>query len=249
MPNNTTHSWETPPESVNLLDQEVHIWGVSLLQSEKHLRDLRSTLSSEEHVRADRFKFPQHQRRFIVSQGYLRRILGRYLQQPPHSIVFERTGRGKPFLKNPHTHDVRFNVSHSHELAVYAVIRGHEIGVDVEYVRPMPDAEQIATRFFSATEQQALLALPAEQRVSSFFRCWTRKEAFIKAIGEGLYYPLDQFSVSLPPDEPARLLNVQSDPQEADNWTLREFIPAPDYIATLAVRIPSTPIRYWWIVT
>ncbi len=242
-----TNSWETPPEHLDVAPDEVHVWAVSLLPAEDLLKDFNNSLSSDEHARAERFKFPHLRRRFIASQGYLRHILGCYLQQPPHALEFQRTERGKPFLTIPQAHNVRFNVSHSHEMAVYGIMQTHELGIDVEYLRPMPDAEQIATRFFSAPEQASLLALPAEQRVPAFFRCWTRKEAFIKAIGEGLYYPLDQFSVSLTPNEPARLLTVADKPEEAACWTILKFVPAPGYIAALAVRSPVAHIRYWWI--
>lgn len=241
--------WKTPPAHLHLRPGEVHIWSASLSPSEAILTRLNETLAPDEQTRADRFLFPQHRRRFIASQGYLRQILGRYLHQPPAALVFARTDRGKPFLTRnadiPVGENLRFNVSHSHELAVYAIILEHEIGIDVEHLRPMPDAEHIAARFFSTTEQAALLALPAEDRNLAFFRCWTRKEAFIKAIGAGLYHPLNQFSVSLAPDEPARLLAVHDNPHEAGAWSLTEFIPAPDYIAALAVRAPLTTIAYW----
>lgn len=239
--------WETPPDNVQLAPQEVQIWGVSLVLSDDHLTSFRTILSSEELARANRFKFERHRRRFIVSQGSLRQILGQYLDCPPHNLQFGRTERGKPFLINPEANGLMFNVSHSHELAVYAVMKDHEIGVDVEHLRPMPDAEQIATRFFSTSEQTALLALPPEQRIRAFFACWTRKEAFIKAIGEGLYYPLDQFSVSLAPNELVCLRHVNTHPHEADFWTLHAFNPAPEYVAALAVRSPVTHIKYWWL--
>lgn len=240
-------AWETPPENVSLNLEEVHIWGVSLEQSDECLTAFRATLSEDEHARAARFKFERHQRRFIASQGYLRYILGQYLQQPPNLLEFGRTERGKPFLNALNAKKLKFNVSHSHELAVYAIMQKHEIGIDVEYLRPMPDAEQIATRFFSPHEQNALLALPPEQRVRAFFACWTRKEAFIKAIGEGLYHPLDQFSVSIALDEPARLIQIATNPLGTRSWTLHAFTPAPGYVAALAVRNPVTDIKYWWL--
>jgi 4'-phosphopantetheinyl transferase len=231
---------------MRIMPQDVHIWGVSLVQSDESIASFRAILSPEELARADRFKFERHRRRFIVSQGYLRRILGYYLNHPPSRLKFGRTERGKPFLINPEANGLIFNVSHSHELAVYAVMQDHEIGVDVEHLRPMPDAEQIATRFFSASEQTTLLALPPEQRERAFFACWTRKEAFIKAIGEGLYYPLDQFSVSLAPEEPVCLRHVDTHPQEAASWTLHAFSPASDYVAAFAVKSPVVHIKYWW---
>jgi 4'-phosphopantetheinyl transferase len=239
--------WRTPPDPIEITpDDGIHVWAASLLIPDETVAAYRALLAPDELARADRFKFPRHRRRFIASQAYVRQILGRYLRQPPATVTFARTERGKPFL--PHASavsDLRFNVSHSHEMAVYAVILNHEIGIDIERLRPMPDAAQIAARFFSASEQAALLDLPPEERNLGFFRCWTRKEAFIKAIGQGLYHPLDHFSVSLAPDAPAGVLAVYAQPTEAERWSLREFQPASDYVGALAVRAPITQISYW----
>jgi 4'-phosphopantetheinyl transferase len=138
-------------------------------------------------------------------------------------------------------------VPHSHEIALYAIVATRDIGVDIEHLRPMPDAEAIATRFFSKDEQAVISALSGEERDRAFFACWTRKEAFIKALGEGLYYPLDHFSVSILSDKPVRLLRVKDNPPEADAWHLHAFIPASEYIAALAIRQPITSIRYFWL--
>ena len=117
-----TSSWETPPEQLDITHGEVHVWGVSLLPTENLLKNFENSLSSDERTRAERFKFSHLRRRFIASQGHLRHILGRYLHQPPHSLEFQRTERGKPFLDIPQARNFRFNVSHSHELAVYGIM-------------------------------------------------------------------------------------------------------------------------------
>jgi 4'-phosphopantetheinyl transferase len=131
-----------------------------------------------------------------------------------------------------------FNLAHSHELAVYAFARHHAVGIDVEYVRELADARQLAARFFSARENAAWLALPAGQRAVGFYNCWTRKEAYIKAIGEGLSCPLDQFDVSLAPGEPARLLSIAGDEGAANQWSLWTLSPAPGYVGALAAALP-----------
>jgi 4'-phosphopantetheinyl transferase len=130
---------------------------------------------------------------------------------------------------------LRFNLSHSQDLALYAVTSNREVGVDLEYIQRDFDTRQIAERFFSTREIAALHALPANLQTESFFRCWTRKEAYVKARGEGLSLPLEQFDVSLSPDDPAALLNVAGNPAEVSRWSLRELTPAPGYMAAIAV--------------
>jgi 4'-phosphopantetheinyl transferase len=131
--------------------------------------------------------------------------------------------------------DLRFNLSHSDELAVYGFAAGRELGVDVEEVRGLQDATDVAARFFSRRENEAYLALEARDRPQGFFNCWTRKEAFIKALGDGLYHPLDRFDVSLAPGEPAKVLRVEDTPGEC-GWTLHSFSPRPGFIGAVAFR-------------
>jgi 4'-phosphopantetheinyl transferase len=153
---------------------------------------------------------------------------------------------GKPYLAakfNPG--DLRFNLAHSNELAVYAFALGREIGIDVEHVHALPDAEQIAARFFSAQENVVLRMLPEGQRLEAFFNCWTRKEAYIKAIGEGLSHPLDQFQVSLSPEEPTRLLNVEGSPEEVTRWSIAPWVPAAGYVAALVVEGSGCHLECW----
>jgi len=245
-------SWGEPPADITLPKDEVHVWCVFLAQPATRVQSLASTLSKNERIRAERFHFERDRRRFRVSQGYLRTILGRYLKIAPQQIEFRHGHRGKPALKetestNPEKRRLQFNISHSHELVIYAITRNREVGVDIEHVRPMPDAEQIVERFFSVQERTAFRLIPPSQKIEAFFSCWTRKEAFLKASGEGLYRPLEQFSVSLSPGEPARLLQIENDPQETARWSLRELIPAPGYVAALAVEGHSWELRCWRI--
>ena len=129
--------------------------------------------------------------------------------------------------------DLRFNVSHSDDVAVYAFSTGREIGIDIESIRVIRDAEDIAARFFSRRENEAYLALDPRDRPLGFFNCWTRKEAFVKALGDGLYHPLDRFDVSLAPGEPAKILRVENTPGEDCGWTLHSFVPGPGLIGAV----------------
>lgn len=241
--------WDEPPDEVTLPKDEVHVWCVSLDQPAARIQALFHTLSPKEQTRAERFHFERDRRRFIASQGHLRMLLARYLYIVPEYIEFHHGTRGKPVLKETGTArtTLKFNLSHSHELALYAITRNREVGIDIEHIRPVSDAAQIVKRFFSPQEQRIFCSLPPEQHIKAFFNCWTRKEALIKAKGEGLYHPLDQFSVSFAPGEPARLLHVENDPQETARWSLQELTPAPGYVAALAVEGHSWRLRCWRI--
>jgi 4'-phosphopantetheinyl transferase len=242
--------WDTPPIDITLSQNEVHVWCVSLDQPASHVHSLTHVLSENEQKRAERFHFDRHRRRYIVSQGSLRTILGRYLDLAPEQIVFSRGVRGKPALKATQHATVeegrlQFNTSHSHELALYAIARGREVGIDIEHIRPMSDAEQIVKRFFSDQERTVFQSLAPDQKLPAFFTCWTRKEAFTKARGEGLYRPLDQFVVSFSPGEPARLLSFEEDPQETSRWSFHSLTPAPGYTAALVVEGQSWRLSCW----
>jgi 4'-phosphopantetheinyl transferase len=222
----------------SLAEDEVHVWRTALDRSDSSLRRLARVLSPDERARADRFVIERVRRRFVACRGALRMILGRYTGQAPERLRFLYGDYGKPVLApSAGIADLHFNVSHSEELALVAVARGREIGVDVERLRPLPGAERIAERFFSAPERTAIQALPAERKLEAFFTCWTRKEAYIKALGDGLGHPLDEFAVSLVPGEPARLWSVgDTGSGEEASWSLEALLPTPGYVAALAGR-------------
>ena len=238
------HSWEQPPESCILSTEDVHVWKASLVRNPSELDSLRQTLTPDEQKRADRFRFEIHRDRFIIGRGVLRAILGRYLNRHPNQLRFQYTSYGKPILSSE-TENLRFNLSHSHDLALYAVTRRREIGVDVEFIRKDVNLLGIAKRFFSAQEYSQLQALSESSQLQTFFDCWTRKEAFIKAKGEGLLLALDQFDVSIAPGKPAALLRTKWDPGEASLWSLRSLKPAPGYAAALAVAEKNWHLRSW----
>jgi 4'-phosphopantetheinyl transferase len=219
-------------EQLPVLPQDVvHVWHFSLERSDADLERLRQTLTPEEQHRADRFHFEKDRRHFAAGRGLLRTILGRYLGRPPAELRFSYSLHGKPALADET--GVRFNLTHSHGLALLAVARGREVGVDVEQLRARVQMEQLAARFFAPAEVAVLLALPAEQREEGFFRCWTRKEAYIKALSRGLSLPLDSFEVSLRPDEPARLLATHHDPADAARWHMMHLDPQEGFVGAV----------------
>lgn len=239
-------SWYPPPKVLMLGGDEVHVWRASLSLTASSVQSLQQTLAADEQARADRFHFQRDREHFIIARGVLRAILGCYLRREPSQLRFCYNSHGKPVLAKESGGDVfRFNVSHSHGLALYAVTRGREVGVDLEHIRPHLDLIEIAERFFSPREVAVLRALPPRMQTYAFFSCWTRKEAYIKAKGEGLSIPLDQFDVSLAPGEPAALLHTQWDDQEASRWSLRELNPGPGYVAALAVFGHHWRLKCW----
>jgi 4'-phosphopantetheinyl transferase len=210
------------------------------------LERLREALSADERERAARFRVPQVQARFTAGRAILRDILSRYLGRQPSALSFGYRKQGKPFLlPSPGQEDLRFNLSHSHGLALYGVTRAREIGVDLEQIRLDREHEKLAKRFFSPEEAAALQALPPEQRVAAFFHCWTRKEAYLKARGEGLAIPLASFAVSLAPGERAALLSVADEPGETARWSLEALDPGPGFAAALAVEGEPAAVRKW----
>jgi 4'-phosphopantetheinyl transferase len=172
--------------------------------------------------------------------------LGRYLGLKPGQLRFCYGPHGKPSLAPPLEEEaLRFNVSHSQGLALFAVARGRELGVDLEYVRPIAEVEQIVARFFSERESKAFSALPAGRRLEAFFNCWTRKEAYVKARGGGLALSLKQFDVSLAPGEAAALSCTGDDAQEVARWSLWALEPGPGYVAALAVEGHGWRLACW----
>jgi 4'-phosphopantetheinyl transferase len=226
-------SWLPAPADDALNDDAVHVWRVDLAQPDEYVRILRDVLSSDELKRADSFYFQHDRRRFIVGRGALRTILGRYLGAPADRLCFTYTLYGKPQLSSGQgSPALQFNVSHSDDLALCAVARGRIVGVDLERIRANIDYGELAERFFSRAECAMLLALPAPLKLQGFFNCWTRKEAYIKARGEGLSLPLNRFTVSLAPDRPAQMISAE-EPGEVVRWSICELHPSPGYAAAL----------------
>lgn len=228
--------WSSPSEKLALGSDEVHVWVASLDQPDTRLQGLSQTLSDDESSRAKRFHFAGYRRRFVARRGMLRIILGRYMGIDPRQLEFCYGSYGKPFLAKGFGDDsLMFNLSHSHEKALYGFTRSRRIGVDLEYIHSMPDIEPIVARFFSTHENAEFRSLQANQRQEAFFRCWTGKEAFLKALGDGLSRSLDQVDIALGPGTQLRLRSVQWSSEEAAHWSLESLTPIPEFAAALAV--------------
>jgi 4'-phosphopantetheinyl transferase len=219
---------------------DVDLWSFPLDVEPARLEALRALLSPDENERAEGFVFPRHRDRFRAGRGQLREILARYRGVAPGAVAFEYGPQGKPRLAG-HA-PVRFNLSHSEHEAVVAVARDHEVGIDIEIVRPTVECESLAERFFSPAETKALLTLPSSHRARAFYAYWTCKEAFLKAKGGGLNIPLDEFEVSF--DEGSeRIVRTDWDPREAERWSLR-VLPAPaGFAAALVVEGEQPRLR------
>jgi 4'-phosphopantetheinyl transferase len=213
---------------------EVHVWRTSLERPPAAVERLRLLLSRDECARADRFRFERDRSRYVVGRALLRLLLGRYLGQEPEEVRFEYGAYEKPYLAGT---PLWFNLSHSGTVALYAFTAAAEVGIDVEVDEGDFARERIAERFFSPTEVAALRSLPESLQARAFLTCWTRKEAFIKARGDGLSLPLDSFDVSLAPQAPPGLLRTAWSDEEPAHWRLEDLSdPAEGYVAALALR-------------
>lgn len=245
--NNATSPWRPAPELIQMGHNDVHVWRAGLERPASQIQAFWQTLSQEEQQRASRLKIQIHQTHFIVARGILRAILSRYLHVEPHQLHIRLGPHGKPYLSTPSREaSLSFNLTHSKGLALYAVSHGRQVGIDVEADRPPHfDYNRIAKRILTAREEALFNTLsPTEQR-QAFFTCWTRKEAYIKARGKGLSFPLKHITVSVLPGEPAALLDVQGDPRETDRWSMCELSPGPGYTAALVVAQPQWELRCW----
>jgi 4'-phosphopantetheinyl transferase len=225
-----TQDWTSRPGG-NLLiaPSEVHVWRVPLDSPGAVLLPLATTLSLEERARAEKFFFDRDRNAYIAARGVLRQLLARYLGGQPSELQFGYESRGKPFLASPSiAQPLNFNVAHSRNIALLAFSAGPPVGVDVEFIRTDIASEEIAVRYFAPQEVAELRALPPEQRPEAFFLGWTRKEAYVKALGDGLQIPLASFCVSLTPGQPATLESADS-----SRWTLRNLSPGTGYAAAL----------------
>lgn len=220
-----------------LQPDHVHVWRARLDQPAAVVAALTGVLTDDERTRARRFRSDSHRDRFIVCRAAQRDIVAAYAGVAPDAIAFQYSPCGKPSLDggSERARRIRFNTSNSGRLAVFAVAMEREVGIDVEADRAIPDALSIARRFFSAAELDALRATPAESRHRAFLTCWTRKEAFIKAVGPGVSMPLDGFDVTIRPDEPAALRCTRPDPSAAERWSMHSLDVGPGYFGALVV--------------
>ena len=240
--------WQTSSHIPILKNNRVHVWRANLDLSAVEIECLSATLSAEEIARANRFKFPLHRRRFIVARGILRQLLGDYLQLNPNQVEFGYGDRGKPFLSSSLGNiSLQFNVSHSQEYALLGFSLNHPIGVDIEYLRQMPDALKIAQRFFSRREFSLLRNAAPEQQNQLFFLLWTAKEAYLKAIGIGLSGMLDNVEITFDTTQIPCHPSIEQNRVALTDWSLYSCTPATDYIAAIAVETCFTllQIDFW----
>lgn len=225
---------------IMIAQHEVHAWLIPL-DSVPNDR-LRLLLSADERARADRFRRDRDRDRYIVGRGMLRTLLGRYLRADSSSLRFHYSPHGKPELPDAPLH---FNLAHSHDLAVLAIAEHGPVGVDIEWLRGIRERDGIVGRFFSEPEQRVYEALPEALRLHAFFRGWTGKEAYLKAIGKGLAGPLEGVVIAIDPREPARLCGLAGD--DVSRWTLRGFEPVPDYLGAVIVAGPIANLHLFHV--
>lgn len=235
--------WAEPAHDFTLGEGQVDVWRLQLDVPEERVGALRALLSPEELARAERFLRREHGRRFTVVHGVLRLILSKYLNAAPKAIEFRANEYGKPFLR--HKTPVEFNLSHSGELALLALTAGRAIGIDLEHYRERLEMEKISKRYFSSTEHNQLMKLPDGQREAAFYACWTRKEAYIKARGEGLSLGLDRFDVAFVPGAPPALLRSEEGGRELDRWDFINLELQPRYAAACVVEGRVRTLRRW----
>ena len=228
---------------------EIHIWKIYLDVSNELVQIARGVLSRDEVDRADRFRLEGDRRRFTIAHAAMREILAHYLAAEPRRLTFEYGAQGKPRLVAArNAGELKFNFSHSSDLALLGVTRQISVGIDLEAVCFDFAVEEIAQSFFSADEVRTLLELPKGLRVKAFFCCWTRKEAYIKALGKGLSIPLDSFSVEFRPNEPAGLLRVESDTEGISCWSIYNIEIDSAYAGALVAEGKGHKICLWsWL--
>jgi len=234
--------------SFQLAPDEVHSWRASLEVPPAISARLYATLSSDERTRSARFRFERDRRRFIAAHGVLRDLLGRYLRTQPGRISYLYNAFGKPDLSPEFGGRLRFNLSHSGGLALIAIAADSNVGVDLEYIRAQSDYAEIARCFFSEAEVDELIALPEHLYAKAFASCWTKKEAYLKACGDGLAIPLNSFSVPPAADaahSPVDVCVSSSDVVPAKRWSFYTLQPAPGYIGALAIEGSGWRLSQW----
>lgn len=238
--------WNAPIAELQLSGNDIHIWYAALDLPPEQLEIFSLTLSSDEKTRAERFHFDEHRQLFIASRGILREILSRYSDLAPDQIQFNYGSRGKPEIaESCGSAKLKFNLSHSGKVALYAITLDREIGIDIEKIHPIADAEQIAKRFFSAKECAWLSEHSPSEKPAAFFDLWTCKEAYLKAIGEGLAFGLDQFEILFSPSKPPKIFSIQGNYQAAKPWFLQQLNPVLGYVGAVAVKADNPCFNYW----
>jgi len=238
--------WPIAPETVRLEPSQIHLWAAGLNELVDLAPELGALLPLAEQSRAEKFRSMEDRLRFVIRHGLLRQILSHYLDQLPGAIEFQRGAFGKPEVRCEDVGTRIFsNTSHSVEIAVCAITTACPIGVDVERLSDIPEIEAIARRFFLPRETQTMMALPPDSRLQGFYNCWTRKEAVLKATGEGIAESLAKVEVTLAPEDKPAVVSVVGDRRAHEEWQLQPFSPAPGYIGCIAYRNPALTLKEW----
>jgi len=238
--------WPSCTRPGELGKAEAHLWVVALELVPEKLPDFRSILSPDERERASRFLSDGDARRYMAARASLRSLLGAYVGIEPGELRFTYDRFGKPGLGGEAQADaVRFSVSHSEGFGLFGFVKEHRMGVDVERIRAGIDVENLAKNHFSRNEFEKLRSQPSDRQLEAFFCCWTRKEAYLKARGEGMSHGLDRFEVSVTPDEPVTILCADDDPDVSRRWTLEHLTPEPGYLGAAAVETDNVTFRYF----
>jgi 4'-phosphopantetheinyl transferase len=219
-----------------LSQNQVHVWYRELLEHDD-IEEFESVLSPDEKQRAARFRFPVDRQRFMAARGTLRQLLAEYLGTEAFRIAFSYAKNGKPELSAGFQsgRGIEFNVAHSNQVCAFAFANRRAVGIDIEFIRENVDVEGIARRFFSTFEQQSLAQLSGPEKYTGFFNCWTRKEAYVKALGAGLFsLPLRDFDVTLAPGEPARLVATRFQSPVPSHWSMSALVVKEGYAAAVA---------------
>ena len=226
--------WPFPSSKLTLHPADVHIWAASLDSEAESCEELSEILSPDEKERATHLVFPLHRDRFIAARALLRMVLSSYVHHPPQDIEFRYSRHGKPSLAKSCGGDLlQFNLSHSEGLVLYAVTQSRPVGIDIECIRRLNDMGSMVKGFLSESERHQLYSLPSNQQLRAFFAAWTRKEAYLKAIGAGISESMQHVEVSLAPETPAKFLKIPC--PAGHSWQLLDLDPASGYVASLAV--------------
>ncbi|MBN2040683.1 MAG: 4'-phosphopantetheinyl transferase superfamily protein [Spirochaetes bacterium] len=240
--------WKTPEMPAILKGNEAHIWLVEINKQVRELDYYASILTSDEKKRSSRFVFEKDRNRDIINRAVLRLLLSKYIKIDPGRINYNYNKFNKPELSHPVNNELKFNLSHSGNLIIYAFSLRREIGIDIEKKRELNDADGIISRFCSEQEKSEYFSYPAEERGNIFISCWTRKEAYIKARGEGLAFPLNNFTMTLAPDKSPALMHVKDEKAEEKRWSFYNIIVPDDYNSTLAIEGNNIKLLYYkWI--
>lgn len=235
--------WKQPPSISALKENQVHLWRVDFKAHHSNLNQLCQLLSNDEKARAKRFLFEADHARYVIGRGILRTLLENYTKIRAFDILFEYGESGKPTLSHRHVSPLQFNISHAENIGLFGFTLRDRIGVDVEKVQASFPTMEIAQNFFSPQEVKHLQQIPHDkEQNAAFFRCWTRKEALIKALGGGLSIPLKHFSVSLKENFPVRLYNLEQLSETTSEWTLFSIQPQSGYIGAVAVNNPHSQL-------